>query len=372
MKFNEFSLERLQSRYENKVKYNLTESGVHPFTLKELLPSDKIKEISNLRMGYGQTNGTESLRTEICKMYTGANIENVVVTNGSAEANFILMNSIIDRDDEILVVLPNYMQIHGVAESIGANIKTIELKQELNWSFDLGELQNQVNVNTKLISVCNPNNPTGAVFTEEEIKQLIQLARLNDCWLVVDEVYRGAELTGDLTKSFYGKYEKVIVTGGLSKAFSLPGLRIGWIVGPQEVVENAWSYHDYTTITAGVISNFVAEYALASIIREEIFKRNREILGPNLELISKWLQNYADLFSFTPPKAGGFCFIKYNFRQNSSVFCKELRISKSVLIIPGDCFGMDGYLRIGIGSEKDYLEEGLSLVSEFLNEKALV
>jgi len=372
MKFNEFSLERHQSRYENTVKYNLTESGVHPFTLQELLPSDKLEEFSDVRLGYGQTNGTESLRNEICKMYSGGRIDNVVVTNGSAEANFVLMNSIIEQGDEVIIILPNYMQIHGAVQAIGANVKTLELKQELNWSFDLEELQNLVNVNTKLISVCNPNNPTGAVFTEKEMNQLVKLSRLNNCWLVVDEVYRGAELSGDLTSSFYGKYEKVIVTGGLSKAFSLPGLRIGWIVGPREVVENAWSYHDYTSITAGILSNFVAEYALTSAVKEEIFLRNREILNPNLVLISRWLQNHADLFSFTPPKAGGFCFIKYNFQQNSSEFCEELRIVKSVLLIPGDCFGMDGYLRIGIGSEKAYLEEGLALVSEYLNEKALV
>ena len=140
--FETFELERIQSLYENTVEYNLTESGIHPYTPKELLSEAEIETMLNLRLGYGQTNGAIELRNAISQHYRGAGIDNVIVTNGSAESNFTFAWSNIQANDEVVVMLPNYMQIWGVARYLGAQVKPFYLKENLNWAPDMDELNN--------------------------------------------------------------------------------------------------------------------------------------------------------------------------------------------------------------------------------------
>jgi len=366
-----FELERRQSVWENQVKWNLTESGIHPYTLNELLEPEEIEDINNLRLGYGQTNGSIELREAICNLYNGSDIDNILVTNGSAEANFISMWSLLNKGDEIAVMLPNYMQIWGLAQSFGCKVTPIYLKEELNWQPDVDDLKNRISQNTKMIVVCNPNNPTGSVLTEHAINEILKIAQANDAWIYSDEVYRGAEYNGDESGTFWGKHDKVIIACGLSKAYALPGIRIGWLVGPKTFIETAWSYSDYTSITTGVISNRVATLVLEKTLRQKILSRNRVYLQENLEVIKSWVKKHDSIFSFVPPTAAGIVFLKYDRQKldlNSTDLTVKLRDEKSVLIVAGDCFGMDNYLRIGIGSEKQYLQSGLDLITEFLEE----
>jgi aspartate/methionine/tyrosine aminotransferase len=222
-----------------------------------------------------------------------------------------------------------------------------------------------------MIAVCNPNNPTGAILTEETMKDLISLAKDSDAWLYADEVYRGAELDNKECPTFWGRYEKAIVACGLSKSYALPGLRIGWLIGPKSFIEKAWSYHDYTSISAGFLSNWIANKALQPEMRRKILNRNRKMLRENLLILEEWVEQQGGKFSFIPPKAGGLAFLRYNFPMNSTKFTTKLREEKSCFIVAGDCFGMDNYIRIGIGSEKEYFIAGLELLSEMLNELAI-
>lgn len=370
MKIDIFELERIQSLYENLVKYNLTESGLHPYTLQELLTEDEIKNLLDVRLGYGQTDGSIALRDAISRLYNRADRTNVLATNGSAEANFIGMWSLLEPGDEIVLMLPNYMQIHGLARSFGANVKPFHLKEHLLWGPDIDELKNNINANTKLIAICNPNNPTGAVLSKQDMETIVELAREVNAWVYADEIYRGAELDGVERPSFYGNfdYDKVIVTGGLSKAYGLPGLRMGWLAGPAEFIENAWAYHDYTSISTGILSQEIATKALTPEMRPKLLGRSRRMLNENLGELQKWIDSHSDLFRFVPPKAGGMVFLHYNMDINSRELATRLRKEKSVFVMDGDCFGMDHYIRIGIGSEKDYLLAGLDLVDELLNE----
>lgn len=128
-------------------------------------------------------------------------------------------------------MLPKYMQIWGIARSFGVKVNLFHLREELNWGPDIDELKSLISPNTKMIAVCNPNNPTGAVLNEKEI---IRLARVANAWIYSNEVYRGAELDGEEIPTFLGLYDKVIASCGLSKAYALPGLRIGWLVGPKK------------------------------------------------------------------------------------------------------------------------------------------
>lgn len=368
MKIEIFELERIQSLWENRVKYNLTESGIHPFSLKELLDKDEIEELLSIRLTYGQTNGSIELRDAISKLFSKTDRDNVLVTNGSAEANFLAIWSNMETNDELILMLPNYMQIWGISRSFGIEVKPFYLKQELNWGVDLEELKNLVSPRTKVIALCNPNNPTGAVLEKETMNEIINLAGEINAWIYVDEIYRGAELNGKETPSFWGMYDKVIVSSGLSKAYALPGLRIGWLIGPKEIIEKCWSYHDYTSITTNILSNRVASLVLQPEMRKKVLNRNRRVLKENLGLLTKWVEKHSDHFSFIPPQAGGIAFLRYNLPINSTELSTKIREEKDVFIIAGDCFGMDNYIRIGIGSEKDYFIAGLDLIDEFVTE----
>ncbi len=368
MKIETFELERRQSLWENRVKYNLTESGVHPYTLSELLEKDEIDKLLSIRLGYGQTNGSIELREAISDLYPGSDLDNILVTNGSAEANFLGIWSKLEPEDELILMLPNYMQIWGIARSFGIIVKPFFLKEELNWQPDIEELKDLISSRTKMICVCNPNNPTGAVLNNETMEQIVKLARAVKAWIYADEIYRGAELNGKEISSFWGLYDKVLITSGLSKAYALPGLRIGWLIGPKKAIEKAWSYHDYTSITTSILSNRIATVALKPEIRPKILKRNRRILKENLKVLQKWVKKHQNMFYFIPPKAGGIVFLRYNMKINSTDFTTKLRKEKSCFIVAGDCFGMDNYIRIGIGSDKEYLQNGLNLVSEMIND----
>ncbi len=371
MKIETFELERRQSVWENRVKFNLTESGVHPYKLTELLTPDEQQELLSIRLGYGQTNGSDELRKTISQIYGQSDSDNVLVTNGSSEANFVVTWSLLEPGDELILMLPNYMQIWGIAKSFGITVQPFHLKEELNWQPDMEEVKSLISPKTKMIAVCNPNNPTGAVLTEEVMEDLISLAKDANAWLYADEVYRGAELSNIESPTFWGRYEKAIVACGLSKSYALPGLRIGWLIGPKSFIEHAWSYHDYTSITAGLLSNWIANKALQPDIREKIFSRNRQMLRENLQILEDWIDQHGDKFSFIPPKAGGLAFLRYNFPINSTELTTKLREEKSCFIVAGDCFGMDNYIRIGIGSEKNYFISGLKLLSELLDELSL-
>ena len=369
MKFPIFELERVQSIYENTVEFNLTESGFHPYTLKELLGPEQLAELEETVLGYGQTNGSIEVRERIASLYPGQTPDNVLVTNGSSEANFIACHTLLEPGDEIVVMIPNYMQIWGIAEELGATPIAFHLREENNWAPDLDELRSVVGDRTKMIAVCNPNNPTGYTLTADEMHEIVAIAEEVGAWVYADEVYRGAELDGVELTSFVGLTDRVMVSGGLSKAYALPGLRLGWLVGPEETVGTSWAYHDYTSITAGILSHRIGTIALSPEVRPRILQRNRSMLRSNLEMVQGWIDGFGDLIRFVPPKAGGMAFMRYGFEMNSTELTTWLRKEHSVFVVAGDCYGMDHFFRIGIGAERDCLLTGLERVRRALVER---
>jgi aspartate/methionine/tyrosine aminotransferase len=370
MKIEIFDLERIQSLYENHVDYNLTETGIHPYSLRELLDENDLEELLAVRLGYGQTDGDDGLKESISRLYPGAGPGNVLVTNGSAEANFIFTWSHLEAGDEMVLMLPNYMQIWGLARGFGVEVKPFHLREQLNWGPDLDELRRQVTPKTRVIAVVNPNNPTGAILSEGDMKTIVDIAADAGAWVYADEIYRGAELDGRETPSFYGRYDydKVVVSGGLSKAYGLPGLRTGWLVGPEEIIANGWAHHDYTTISTGMLSQWTARRVLQPDLRPRVLGRSKRMLNENIRVIQNWVDSHPDRFRFIPPKASGMAFVRYSMNVNSREFTTRLREEKSVFVMDGDTFGMDGFIRIGFGSEKNYLMAGLARIDEFLKE----
>lgn len=370
MQIEEFLLERNQSLYENTVKYNLTESGLHPYSLRESLTEAEQQEALDLCLGYGQTNGAPALRDAVAALYPNLTRDNVLLTNGSAEAIYLAIWSLLNPDDEILMMLPNYMLAWGVARSFGVKVKPFYLREDRNWGIDLAEIESQVTDKTRMIVVCNPNNPTGSVLSETEMTRIAEIADSCGAYVLSDEIYRGSELNGVEGKSFLEIYERSIVLSGLSKAMAHPGLRIGWIAGPKEVVDQCWHRHDYTSISTGIISQYVGERILRPERRQAILNRGREMLNTNLAFLTHWIEARSDRFSLVPPKAGGMAFVRYELPVNSSELVDGLRKEKSVFVVPGDWYGLDNYLRFGIGCEAEYLREGLELFDEYIGQIA--
>jgi aspartate/methionine/tyrosine aminotransferase len=369
MKIKEFAMERFQSTWENTVRYNLSESGVHPLSINELLENEADRrEFLNLQLGYNQANGSEELRSHIAAMYEDASAENILVGNGTAEVNFIVAWALIEPGDEVLMLTPSYLQFFGLFETFGAIVKPISLLEEQNWSPDFDALESQINAKTKIIVVTNPNNPTGAVMSAEEMRQLIDAAERVGAWLVVDEVFRGAERLQEESPSFWGKYEKTIITSGLSKAYGLPGLRIGWIVATEAMALRIWAYHDYTTICPSRASDFLASIVMRPEKRQQILGRTKAIIRTNYPVVREWIDSHGGLFSHIEPQAGAIAFLRYHLPIESGDFVERLRIEKSLLACSGEHFGLGKYLRVGFGSDTNQLSEGLAAIDELITE----
>lgn len=368
MDIEEFKLERIQSLWENEVEVNLTESGVHPFTLRELLTPDELDAVLDLRLTYGWTHGAPTLRDAIRHYYPGASRDHVLVTCGSAEANFLAMWTLLEAGDEIALMLPNYMQIWGLARSLGVTVRPFHLRPKGGrWGLDLEELEAAVTTKTKAIVVCNPNNPTGATLSESEMDTIVKLGERSGAWIYADEVYKGVELDGVERPSFYGRAERVAVASGLSKALAHPGLRVGWLVGPPDLIAAAWHRNDYTTITTSVLSEKVAESILQPTTRQRILDRNRNMLRRNLGLLMDWIAQRPNRFQLIPPQAGGMAFLSYTYNINSTELSNRLREERSVFVLPGDVYGMDGHLRLGIGEQAEVLSRGLDALGDFVD-----
>jgi hypothetical protein len=337
--------------------------------LKELIGEDVLKDLLNQRLGYIQTNGSEELRNLIAKMYPGAESFNILVTSGSIEANLLSILAMLNPGDEVAMMLPNYKQIWSVARGLGVEVKPFRLREgENKWQIDLDELKEVVTTRTKMIIICNPNNPTGAVLTEDELEEICHIADKVGAWVMADEIYRGAELERNMSPRLWGRYDRTLITAGLSKAYGLPGLRIGWIVGPTDRIEECWCYHDFTTICVSSLSDKIATIALNPSNFKKITDRTRKILRSNFPVLKDWIAEHSENLSLTDPEAGAIAFLKYNLKINSTELAERLRKQKSVLVVPGDHFGMDGYMRIGYGLEKDYLVAALSLIHELIYE----
>ena len=366
MKFEEFELERNQSLFEHEVDYNLSESGLHPLPLKSILTEDEQQELLETELIYGYTTGTPMLREKIAALYTGADFDNVLATSGSAEANFVAVMTLLEPGDELIYMVPNYLQIRGIARSFGITVKELPLREELGWQWDMKELESMISSKTKMIGVCHPNNPTGSIVSKENMGKIIDIASGNDCWILSDEVYRGAELNGIESPSFYGNYEKTIVNAGLSKAYRLPGLRIGWTVGPKDYIKKAWAFHDYTSISIAYHSDWVASRILDTKRRKQILDGTKQHLNQNMNTLVEWIDTCDGKLSLSPPQAGAIAFVRIKIDIPSQDLTYHIRDNFSVLLTAGKWFGLEGFLRFGYGPPNEYLLEALDRIGQSL------
>jgi aspartate/methionine/tyrosine aminotransferase len=251
------------------------------------------------------------------------------------------------------------MQMPGVARSLGATVKPFRLQQPTGWEPDWDEFDAAVTPKTKLLYLSNPNNPTGAVLSDDAMKRIVERCEKTGTWLLSDEVYLGAEIARPRTKSFWGMGERVVVTSGVSKAYGIPGVRIGWLVGPPGLASACWTQHDYITIGPNKMSDAIARTAVQPANREQCYARTREILRHNLPIAREWVRSFDGFISWREPQAGAIALLKYHANFPSVDLANRVRERQNTLIVPGAHVGLEGYVRIWIGAREEFLREGL-------------
>ena len=371
--FVPFALERLLSTHEHAVEINLSESGVHPLTMRQLLAmrggdvEAAVAALADTELTYPHVNGDPALRDAIAALYPGATRDNVLVTVGAIQANYCAFLTATRPGDDVAVMQPNYQQFWGLAQNHGRRMSTFGLDQKLDWALDVEELEQAVGRSTKLVTVVNPNNPTGRIMRPDERRAVVEAAGAAGAWLLADEVYTGAERVSDEeTPSFYGEYDKVLAVNSLSKGYGLPGLRIGWVVGPPDTIDDLWAWQDYVTISASVLANKLAAIALSPEVRPQILARTREYVRRGFENVARWAAGRNDV-EVMAPDAAAVCFVKYAEKVNSTDLVLKLIREQSTFVAPGDVFGLDGRLRISFGLPDDYVGEGLRRLGEVLD-----
>lgn len=368
--FQPFEMERLMSVWEQDVDYNLSESGVHPLALGELLGEGADQaDLMDIGLGYPQVEGSDLLRERIAALYPGATADNVLVTVGCCEALLITLQTLSEDGGEIAMMIPNYLHAWGTSKNVGFRVREFHLDPERGWALDVDGLESVVGDETKAIAVCNPNNPTGYALTEAEMDAVVRAADRVGAWIVADEVYSGAERVSDeQTPSFWGRYDKVLALNSLSKAYGLPGLRLGWVMAPTAMRERIWRRHEYSTLACTMLSNRLAEHVLSPEVRPRVISRTRDYVRRGYSQLETWLEGFDGLFEVVAPQAAAIAFVRHHIDMASLDLVERLIKDKSVLIVPGEHFGVDSHLRISFGPPPDYVGAGLARIEELLRE----
>ena len=369
MQIEPFKVEIWMNEWETQCTYNLAETCVASITVEELLAlsggsADDLSGLLQMKLTYGDIEGSPRLRTAIANLYANRCIEDITVTHGTIAANMLVHKAIVEPGDHVLSIVPTYQQHYSIPKSIQADVTTLALREEDGFLPNLEALKASVKSNTKLIAFTNPNNPTGALIERPMLEDMVDIADSVGAYLLCDEVYRGTAQVGDgMSPSIVDLYAKGISTAGMSKVFSLAGLRVGWVIAPQEVREQVLIHRDYDTISVGMINDHFAAIALEHA--DKVLARSHEITRGNLALLEAWIAKEPKV-SWVKPRAGTTAMLKLNIPVTAREFCIDLVTKTGVMLTPGDAFDMEGYARIGFANDTQTLTEGLAALSEYL------
>ena len=367
MQIDNFKVEDWFNEYEKSAVYNMADTCVESLSLDGLFEiigdrKEHLKNITSRKLNYGDIQGSEKLKEAIKSLYNNIDLP-VTITHGAIGANHLVMESLVERGDKVVSIIPTYQQHYSIPKALGANLKIVFLKEENYWIPDLDELEKAVGTNTKLICMNNPNNPTGAVIPDNVMKKLVEIAKKSGAYILCDEVYRGLEHNGNISKSIVKLYEKGISTGSMSKVFSLAGLRLGWILAPNEVMEKIIVHREYNTISVSILDDYFSSIAIEN--KDKIITRNLNKIIEGKKILSDWVESESHI-SWIEPKGGTTALLKYDMPVKSVDLCKNLLADTGVLFLPASTLEMEGYLRIGYCSDLSKLQTGLEKFSDWL------
>lgn len=371
MKIDDFVLENWLNPAcdSEKNKVYLGGSCVLPLTVQELFEltgesmEHFLEELKEMNLGYPPFEGTPRTRKAIANLYKGVLPEEVILAHGGTGANSTVVLTMIEKTDNVISIMPNYQQFYSIPKSIGAEVRQIDLKPEAGYKLDLDELRKAVDQDTKAILFTNPNNPTGSLLELEEMKEIVEIAKSVDAWVICDEMYRG--LKEEYMPSFADIYHKAIVTASSSKIYSMAGTRVGWIVcHDPEIRKELFNRRSFDSICGGVFDEWI--FAIALEHADKIFARSRKIVNENKAIIDKWLDGHKYLHQYADSYATTYL-IHYDLDVGAEKFCDDLLDQKGVLVCHGDCFYLPHTFRMTLSHAHD-LEKGLKLIDEYIDE----
>ncbi|SET07157.1 Aminotransferase class I and II [Natronincola peptidivorans] len=370
MIINPFKLERYFAIYEFTAKYLLSPSDCESLSMQELIDGadeESLQLWQQLKLGYTESKGHPILRQEIAKLYQNITIEDSI-TVVPEEGIFIAMNAILQKGDHVIVMDPIYQSLSELPKSLGCSVSNwkVEFKEE-QWHLDIDFLERNISKNTKMIIVNFPHNPTGYLPSRETFDKMIEIAEKHDLYLFSDEMYWLLEHEeADRLPSVADIYKKGISLFGLSKSFSLPGLRLGWLTTRNhELIEKLAVLKDYTTICGSATSEILGIMALRQ--KEKILKKNKERIRGNIAAGKAFFEKHQKLFTWIEPKAGSIAFPKLNEKMKVGELCEKTVKEKNIMILPGEVFDYKGnHFRIGLGREN--FKEILGELEEYIQE----
>lgn len=367
-----FGVEQWMNAHENHCELNLAETCVDSLTVDELLalggvsPVDAMTTLGSMRLTYGPIEGSDRLRAAVAGLYGRQSPHNIVVTHGAIGANALVHQTLVSRGDRVVSVVPTYQQHTAIPASIGASVTEVMLRPQDGYRLDLDALDVAIGDDCRMVTLTNPNNPTGALLDEGELAAIAALAERVGAYVVCDEVYRGTDQHGDgTTAAMADIYERGISVGSMSKAFSLAGLRLGWLAAPTDVIEAVCVHRDYNTISVGMIDDYLATIAIEHA--DAILARSRDLTRRNLAIVDAWMAGQPRL-TYVKPASATVCLLHYDLDLTSYDFCVQLLNETGVMFTPGSAFGLEGCVRLGFANSTEILTAGLERVGAFLQQ----
>lgn len=372
VKQEDFAVEQYMDRYESGITYNLGETCCHSLSIDEVArladasAEPLLKDLVSSRLTYGHIQGSPQLKSAIAGLYdVGA--ANIVVTNGAIGANFLVFYALVDRGDHVVVVEPSYQQLSSVPRVFGAEVSPLRLRFEDGFLPDLDKLRQLVSLRaTKLVVINNPHNPSGVVWSNAVLRQVVDLCRQYGCYVLCDEVYRPLYHTAVQPSSILSfGYERAISTSSMSKAFAMAGIRVGWVAtNDAALTRSLLSKRDYNAISVSMVDDKIATFALQH--QHQILLRNLELCAKNLAHIQQCIDASGGRLAWVPPQGGSTCFIRVNADVSTMEMCRVLAETHKVLVVPGEVFGCPGFIRIGFGNGEDEVRQGFKIILMYL------
>ena len=365
-------LEAWMRDYYHKVDHDIGSSGVRDLTMAELreLCGFELSELDPMIFHDSESYGGRRLRAALAARWCGGDTSPLMVTHGSSEAIYIVMHTVLEPGDEIIVVDPAYQQLYDIAAARGCRVTRWPLDTGGGFAADLSLLRQLASTRPAMIVVNFPHNPTGVSITPAQQDELIEIAAACGAWLVWDHAFGELTYTREPLPLPVDRYARCIAFGTFSKSYGLAGLRVGWCVAPPKLLAEMALLRDYIALYVSPVLEFFAEQAVRNAAA--IVAMQRRHAAANLALLREWAATMPGQVRFTEPDGGVTVFAQFPGQPDMMRSCRRLAEEHQVLLVPGACFGerFRGYARLGFGGTSAELAAGLSRLGDVLRSDA--
>ena len=318
----------------------------------------------------GEEQGPSKLRQRIIESQPyNLEPENILCTHGTQHAQFLTTMTLVEPGDEVIVDPPTWQQQQQLCETIGAEVKILRRREDLEWNFDLDELNELTSSKTKLIFVCSPNNPTGAALNAKEMQAVCEIARDCNAYVLSDEIYRGLEYEGPLSPTAVDYYEKAISVSSVSKTVAMDGFRIGWIATQdKKLIPDCIALKSIETLDINShLDEIVVTAALEPQKYKQLITKSMDQGRVNRKQVEDWMKQHKE-WHWVPPKAGYLSFPRYDLDVSSWDLCTTmLKDPYRTYLFPGSLYGFENHLRLGWGgTDPQVIRDGLDQLGQFM------